>query len=312
MNRIFYAGAALAVALFGGQVMAGNISVSYDGVATTGLAGYTTYTVKVDSDSGAINGVRASFDGAMNQVSPFGLPTIFTDNNGVIQGTGGQVSQDSQFKFASAQVLSLETAESATFLRGALTNLASFDPGSGLTLAQIVIADGASVAYSLSVDDGSGVAIDVMGTIPAVSVGPTLVGLPASGSSLSAALQAAFANRQGGPAVVADAIMVMNETGTLEELGAINISGISDSLPSISTTLVPGSALGKYSLVMDGPFDTLDPGTVITGDIIITAENAVDQALVYSFSATIPEPSSVVLSGLAVLGLAASARRRAA
>ncbi|WP_442485850.1 PEP-CTERM sorting domain-containing protein [Aeoliella sp. SH292] len=63
---------------------------------------------------------------------------------------------------------------------------------------------------------------------------------------------------------------------------------------------------------MDGPFEDLVPGTVIAGSFTVTAEHAIGQSLTYSFSAAIPEPSSVVLSGIAAIGLAFFARRRAA
>lgn len=36
---------------------------------------------------------------ALNQVNPFGFPTIFMDNNALITGTGGFIDQDSQYLF---------------------------------------------------------------------------------------------------------------------------------------------------------------------------------------------------------------------
>lgn len=141
---------------------------------------------------------------------------------------------------------------------------------------------------------------------------PILAGDPASGSDLSAALQAAFDSRgdKFAPAIVPDAIMVMNENGELVDLGVIDVSDVTDNLPSIDVFLQPGSEDGKYDLVMDGPFDQLDQGTMIMGDIVITAENAIDQQLNYTFSAKIPEPSTVVLTSLAFVGLVGLARRR--
>jgi PEP-CTERM motif len=84
---------------------------------TTGLAGFNTWTVTATSDNGGITAVdfvgsgansgatAKGFFGAMNQVNPFGLPSIFQDNNGVMIPAGANVSQDSQFSVLSSAVV---------------------------------------------------------------------------------------------------------------------------------------------------------------------------------------------------------------
>jgi hypothetical protein len=147
------------------------VVITLDGVATTGLAGHTTYTVKATSDSGPINGIDVTFEGAMNQVNPFSLATIFTDMNSAIAGSG-DVSQDSQFLFGSGDILSTATGEGDSLLKGAITNIAALGGGQSVDFAQIVIADGGSVSYDASFDDGGGVAVSVNGMIPAGDVIP--------------------------------------------------------------------------------------------------------------------------------------------
>lgn len=140
---------------------------------------------------------------------------------------------------------------------------------------------------------------------------PILAGTPGSPGDLSAALQTAFNNRTSDTVVVEDAIMVMNDAdgGTFAELGDI-ASLVTDNLEKIDVSLIDGTTEGKYSLVMSGPFSSLDRGEMITGNIVITAENTGLAELNYSFSAKIPEPSTMALTSLAFVGLVGFARRR--
>jgi serralysin len=85
------------------------------GIPTPGMPGFTTYTVTATVDWPIVafdfagNGSNApatghGFFGAMNQVNPFGLPTIFNDNNSVFTVVGSDVARDSQFKVTSSTV----------------------------------------------------------------------------------------------------------------------------------------------------------------------------------------------------------------
>jgi hypothetical protein len=73
---------------FAASLRAGALTLSVSSAPTTNLSGYTTDTLTVtDSDPTEklvgfnFAGPNYGFFGPMNQVNPFGLPTIFSDNN---------------------------------------------------------------------------------------------------------------------------------------------------------------------------------------------------------------------------------------
>ena len=105
------------------------VLITSTGTPTTDLPGYTTWTVSATSDSGSINGIDITFAGAMNQVNPFGLATTFSNNNGAISGTGGHVSQDSQFLFHSGDILPIGAEEGPELLKAAITNISAHTGG---------------------------------------------------------------------------------------------------------------------------------------------------------------------------------------
>lgn len=142
------------------------VVVTSAGVPTTDLTGYTTWTVTATSDSGAINGIDATFAGAMNHVNPNGMATIFNDSNGFFGFVNANASQDSQFLFGSADILSTATGEGDSLLKGALTNLSAHSGGAtSIDFAQIVMADGGSVTFTADFDDGGSAAVSVSGGI---------------------------------------------------------------------------------------------------------------------------------------------------
>jgi hypothetical protein len=136
--------------------------ITSTGSATTDLAGFTTWTLSVESPN-AIVGIDASFTGAMNHVNPCSwgncLVTVFNNYNDPIGQSGGHVSQDSQFMFAEPTAIpAIGAEESATSLKAAVTGGegSSLGLGSSFDFAQIVIADGGAVAYNIQIDDGTG------------------------------------------------------------------------------------------------------------------------------------------------------------
>ena len=142
------------------------VVVTSAGVPTTDLTGYTTWTVTATSDSGAINGIDATFAGAMNHVNPNGMATIFNDSNGFFGFVSANASQDSQFLFGSADILSTATGEGDSLLKGALTNLSAYSGGSmSIDFAQIVIANGGSVTFAAEFDDGGAGAVSAEGVV---------------------------------------------------------------------------------------------------------------------------------------------------
>ena len=127
-------------------------------------AGYTTYQLTVSESSGMwpVGITILIGDGVtlVNQVNPFGMPTIFSDNNNAIVGTGGFVDQDSQFPYISAAgptqevVPSPACAESGVALNGdwaLLGGTASPLAGPSLLVAQVVIPTVGQVPFSATV-----------------------------------------------------------------------------------------------------------------------------------------------------------------
>lgn len=130
-------------------------SLTASAVDTPGLAGFQTvtfyYTPGADEQFG---GFDATFTGSMNQVNPFGLASIFTDNNAVFGAAGAQVAQDSQFPFAtSSGILTVGTMESSTLLKGAVSNLIPLGLSSPAAFAQIVTDSPIDVAVSIDIDN---------------------------------------------------------------------------------------------------------------------------------------------------------------
>ena len=151
------------------------VVVTSTGVATTELTGYTTWTVNATSDSGPINGIDVTFTGAMNQVNPAGQASIFTDANGFFGFVNADVSQDSQFLFASGDILSTAMDEGASELTGAITNISNHTSAAmSVDFAQIVMADGGSVSYAADFDDGGAAAVSVSGIVTAIPEPATL------------------------------------------------------------------------------------------------------------------------------------------
>ena len=110
------------------------------------------------SDSGSINGIDITFAGAMNQVNPTGISTIFTDGKLFFGFVGADVSQDSQFLFHSGDILSIGAEEGPELLKAAITNISAHTGGAmSVDIAQIVFADSVPCFIGY-IDDGSGMA----------------------------------------------------------------------------------------------------------------------------------------------------------
>jgi hypothetical protein len=146
------------------------IVMNATGVPTTDMPGFTTWTVNATSDTGPINGIDVTFNGAMNQVNPCAwgncLDTIFNDNNGPIGQSGGHVSQDSQFLYKSSDVflLSSEMKEGDNLLAGVFTQIASHTGGAmSVDFAQIVVPNGSEISFDAQFDDLSNTAISYVG-----------------------------------------------------------------------------------------------------------------------------------------------------
>lgn len=137
------------------------IEISY--IPSPGVSGFKTYFFDVvPPQAAAVVTVAARFAassaGAMRQVNPFGLSTVFIDNNGTIVDAGESPLADSQFEFRSSDaVIVIDTFESNMELRAALGGLDSLKQS--FTIAHVVLADGISGEWQISVvqKEGDGV-----------------------------------------------------------------------------------------------------------------------------------------------------------
>jgi hypothetical protein len=93
---------------------------------TTGLPGYITETLTA-TDTDATEKIigfdfasgSSGFFGAMNQVNPFGISTVFNDNNAFFPVVGATPDQDSQFQVNSGSGIFVIPAETANKLQAA-------------------------------------------------------------------------------------------------------------------------------------------------------------------------------------------------
>lgn len=164
MTRKLFTTATALLAISATGTASAAIILNVTSAPTTDLAGFTTYTLNLTTDTGTITSVLGDFDGSMNQVNPFTLATIFNDNNAVFGAVAASVDQDSQFLFhtASDNLLIASQSESAAGLEAAFTG---FTPFVSQDVAQLVIADGQSVNYTITTI-ADGVESSFSGAIP--------------------------------------------------------------------------------------------------------------------------------------------------
>jgi PEP-CTERM motif len=117
---------------------------------TPGLPDYLTYTYTAVSTEPIVvfdfagNGnsdpaTGKGFFGAMNQVNPLGLSTVFADNNAAFPLVGANVLQDSQFLVKTTDVVAAFNGfENANLLQGVWAWSPPSSPGNTFPFAQIV------------------------------------------------------------------------------------------------------------------------------------------------------------------------------
>jgi hypothetical protein len=138
-------------------------SIEVSNISTPGVPGFTTYLFEVvPAEASSVVTVSGRFtadlSGAMRQVNPSGLDTVFEDNNGAIVAAGESPLADSQFEFLSSDaVLVIDVHESDTELRAALGGLAPLS--TRFALAHVVVDDEVSGTWQIGV-----VQRDEMGT----------------------------------------------------------------------------------------------------------------------------------------------------
>ena len=130
--------------------------VTVNSVPTPGLPGFSanTFIITMEVLTDEIVGYDGRFDGPMNQVNPFGMPTVFQDNNVAFGYVGENVLRDSQFLFKTTNldtvngVLVGRAGESAVLLDGAFAMKGGRSNPQALqsvAIAQLVVLDSAII-----------------------------------------------------------------------------------------------------------------------------------------------------------------------
>jgi hypothetical protein len=147
-----------------------------------------------------------------------------------------------------------------------------------------------------------------------VAPAPDLGLMATNGAGLSAALQGVWNSKVSGTSIsLIDGLMITNDdpnSDVLAELGAIGTSVEITNYAGqgVIGTVSAGTVPGKYSLLLTGPFQSFDPSIPLTGNVNFTSALGGNASL--AFSVAVPEPSTVALSALALVGLVGFARRK--
>lgn len=302
---------ALAV-VFGLATTSANAAVlNVTSADTVGLPGFTTYTFTANLEAGD-PGQVVGFD--LSQASGFGvvgpvnqvrtvmgaIGSLFGPrDNATLSATGGNPAQDTQFLVnPAAPALVLGDMESSNGIFGAVTNLAG---GSSLSFLQVVASNDETVDYSGNFTFGvSGGFMNsaFSGSLGGVVVDdPMLVGDPVDGSPIS--LQSVFDDRSD---ALPGAIMLSNGTGDFNLITGLSL-GLVDPLGVFDAQLNGD----KVDLFINGSVArSLPGGTMASAELTVMSDFG---DLTYTLTATVPEPSTFGLGGLALAGLAGLRRR---
>lgn len=231
------------------------------------------------------------------------LPTFFGQNipDSFFVGNGTQLVGTSS---------DLTTALSAAWTYPASAPIV--EGNATTTLAYLAVPTGTPVEFT------SGRGTYDLASFVDITVGtqasPALGGMILGSGDLSADLQAAFGQGDGSSILLADGIMLSNDdpNGSLLDLGDITGTVSFSSYVGQVSGAVTQSAVDptKFSVLLQGPFTTFDPSVPLEGTVQFTSEFGDPSTLSFNFAVSVPEPSTVGLISILLLGVGVVFRRR--
>jgi len=272
-------------------------SISVTDSPTVGQDGFTTFTLTANADPtekiigfNFVGDGSLGFTGPMSHVMPIGMSTVFSDLNGFFTPPA-DVSQDSQFKVQSTKGLAVSASESANHLRGAFNYTAAnilTDASDVWAFAQIATNDMVEYIGDLTIRNGNGEDRlerfqGVLGGGGGEEFAPIAVDLDLGERIQGAIISHIFTTSEGTPPI---------SWGDLEIVGPA---------PANAPTLTSD---GNFSWNSHGsPFGAYTFNATATNDFGSDTGSLTVELV-------IPEPATMTLFGLAMIGLVGFARRR--
>lgn len=294
-----------------------------DGYVTQDI--YVTGTGQLTSielllDGGAAGSIYQ--DGVGNNLAPNAafFPTFPSLEFDTFVGLGGKVSGMGFTPSVAGGAVDIGGAAASTFTNAKI-DMTWFPAGGDAIndptdyfVGRVTLKNDVSGAFNIAAFTGTESFIQMDVPIANGVMNPiTGAALNAIEDDISAALQGAFDTRDGGPIMLASAITVENTMGALGDLGTISAlvtfnTGEGDTFAT--GTASDGDGDGVYDLEISADWASLPRNQLLSGVVDFTSESGDPNMDSVTFSIGVPEPSTVALSCLALVGLVGFARRK--